>query len=166
MEIILFSFVKMCRGKTHCEHNLINTHDLPNNCSQHLHNNHKAMERNSTSPSLTEDPPENLPESEAERELRNKIKKFRCACDQVTLLNNKLQELWGRYRRADRNQQKSFRYSLRIRLCVMEGVRDMFYEYVAKQGSDIQQLSNQIYSDLEMETLRLEAEQMAESAVA
>ncbi|KAK6165689.1 hypothetical protein SNE40_022570 [Patella caerulea] len=55
--------------------------------------------------------------------------RFRRACQQVVLLNNKLKELQVRYDRARRDQMRSFRYNIRLRMSGAEGVRNAYYEY-------------------------------------
>jgi hypothetical protein len=53
-------------------------------------------------------------------------RRFRRACEQIVLLNHKLEDLQRRYARAKSENRKSFRYSLRLRLAVVEGLRNTF----------------------------------------
>ncbi len=62
-------------------------------------------------------------------EIRDMNKKFRLACSQLILINNMIEECEVRYHRAENANRRSFRYVLRLRLCTLEGVRNMFYEY-------------------------------------
>jgi len=55
--------------------------------------------------------------------------KFQKACCQLKKLNRIMDEQQLRFVRAENNGQQSFRYNQRIRLCVLEGVKDMYYEY-------------------------------------
>ena len=40
-----------------------------------------------------------------------------------------MDEQQTRYRRAEYNGQQSFRYNHRIRLCVLEGIKEVYYQY-------------------------------------
>ena len=54
---------------------------------------------------------------------------FEYACRQVVLINSELEALRVRYERAEKNRERAFLYSQRLRLIVLEGTRAMFYEY-------------------------------------
>lgn len=97
---------------------------------------------------FVEDMLEGVPESPNESILREKITKFRRACRQIVLLNNQLSDLWIRYQRADKRNRRSFRYTTRLRLCTLEGVRDRFYEFMTREQSEIQRLSNSVVAEL------------------
>ena len=56
-------------------------------------------------------------------------RRFVCACHQVALVNNQMEALKVRYERAERNNERAFAYSQRLRLIVLENTRAMFYEY-------------------------------------
>lgn len=62
---------------------------------------------------------------------------FRRACDQIVLVNVKLRACSVRYRRAKATNMKSFRYPLRLRLAVVEGVRNMYYDYATQKAQEI-----------------------------
>ncbi|KAJ8318701.1 hypothetical protein KUTeg_003792 [Tegillarca granosa] len=53
----------------------------------------------------------------------------RKACEQIIALNRKLQSVSIRYQKATKDGRRSFRYSLRLRLATIEGVRNMYYEF-------------------------------------
>ena len=57
--------------------------------------------------------------------------RFVCACRQVALVNNEMEAVKVRYERAERNNERAFAYSQRLRLIVLENTRAMFYEYAA-----------------------------------
>ena len=61
-------------------------------------------------------------------------KKFRRACEQVVQLNLKLGELQDRCLKAKQRNQRSFWYCLRVRLAVVEGMRNTYYEYAHKKA--------------------------------
>ena len=55
--------------------------------------------------------------------------KFRRACIQLTLLNKQLGDMKERYSQAKADNFGCFRYNLRLKLAVIEGVRNMYYDY-------------------------------------
>ena len=65
---------------------------------------------------------------------------FRRACEQVLVLNEEVEQLTNKYKEADAAANKTLRYRLRLRISVMEGVRNMFYEFAAMKASVITQL--------------------------
>ena len=68
------------------------------------------------------------------------VPKFQKACQQVRQMNKKIENLQIRYDRAKRDHQKSFRYTLRLQIATVEGVRNAFYEYACKVGAEIEEL--------------------------
>lgn len=86
--------------------------------------------------------------------MRNKI--FRRACSQVILLNHKIESAKARYDRARAVRRLSFRYSNRLKLTSLEGVRNLIYEYACVKCEEIEalqarlrQLTGGIYDFLE-----------------
>lgn len=86
------------------------------------------------------------------RTIINSIKeldvKFRKACHQVTILNDKIISAKQRYERARREGRKSFRYFLRINMANYEGVRNMYYEYASIKCDEIENLQDQLVAYL------------------
>ncbi len=70
--------------------------------------------------------------------------KFQRACTQVTILNNFLAELQARYDRAVEGNIKTYRYTLKLRICSVEGIRNMYYEYATATAEQIEDLENQM----------------------
>ena len=62
-------------------------------------------------------------------QLRVLDRKFRRACRQGIILNNKITDLQARYDRALEVDSKSFLATLRLQLNTIKGVRDMYSEY-------------------------------------
>ncbi len=87
----------------------------------------------------------------ATRELIFKIrdinKKFRVACSQLILLNNAIDEAEVRYHRAQDAERRSYRYTLRLKLCTLEGVRNMFYEYASSHADELEKLQMRLYRE-------------------
>lgn len=69
---------------------------------------------------------------------------FRKSCEQVFVLNRHVQETTRRFNSSDHKGNKVLRYSLRLRLSVLEGVRNMYYEFAAKQAAEIVELQRRI----------------------
>lgn len=74
------------------------------------------------------------------RRLRHAEIFFRRACEQVFILNRQVEEATIRYLDSEASHNKVHRYNVRLRLSVLEGVRNMFYEYAAKKAADIVEL--------------------------
>lgn len=68
-------------------------------------------------------------------ELQQTEIRFRKACNQINLLNRKMESIHKRYNCAKKNNHRVFRYKLRLRLAVVEGLRNMYYEYANKKVS-------------------------------
>ena len=63
--------------------------------------------------------------------------RFEKTCRQIVLLNHQMAELQVRYDRAAREGNTTYRYQLRLRLCVVEGTRDMYFEYAQRVGDQL-----------------------------
>ena len=66
--------------------------------------------------------------------------KFRTACRQVTILNERVIEAQNRIDRLNAVDRHSFRYCLRLRLIVLEGVRNVYYEYATRCAASLDDL--------------------------
>ena len=66
--------------------------------------------------------------------------RFKRACEQVILLNGKLEGLQRRYDKARQDNQRSFRYNLRLQMASVEGVRNAYYEYACEKAEEIAEL--------------------------
>ena len=71
-------------------------------------------------------------------------KKFRKACSQVVLLNNKIQDAQVRYDHAVKGGKKAFRYVGRLNLATLEGVRNMIYEYAARAADTLDRMQDRL----------------------
>ena len=70
--------------------------------------------------------------------------KFQKACGQVLVLNNFLRQLQIRYDRAARDNLRTYRYALRLRLCTVEGLRNSLYEYATMKADEIEHLEEEM----------------------
>ena len=93
---------------------------------------------------------------ESQFQLSNR--KFNRACDQMSLLDQRIKDMQVRYQRAIKNKKNATRYTLRQHLAVMTGVKMMFYEYASAQADKMdalrEKMENQLYttpSDSEMD---------------
>ena len=80
-------------------------------------------------------------------------RKFHRACNQIVLLNRHIDNLQLRYDRAHRDNRRTFRYSLRIKLSALEGVRNMYVEFASMKADELMDLQCQL---LEQTTLSAE----------
>ena len=68
--------------------------------------------------------------------------KFRKACNQVILLNNKILDGQIRYQRAVKANRKSYRYLGRLSLATLEGIRNCIYEYAARAADELDSMQD------------------------
>ena len=78
------------------------------------------------------------------RKIHKTNLKFKKACKAIVLLNNSLESLQVRYNRARGSDRRSFRYNIRLRLCTVEGARNMFYEYASQQADEMEELQDKL----------------------
>ena len=65
------------------------------------------------------------------------LNRFQRACDQIIQLNGKLDSLGRRYLAAKDNNNKCFRYALRSRILVVEGMLTAYTNYAKWKKIDI-----------------------------
>ena len=81
---------------------------------------------------------------EAIAQLRALDQKFRHSCRQIMLLNHRIKDKQVRYDRAYKLNQRSWRYSLRLQLATLEGMRNMFYEYAYRRADELEALQDSL----------------------
>lgn len=74
-------------------------------------------------------------------------RRFRKACDQIVLLNHRLGEVQKRYKAAKKSNNRSFRYNLRLKLAVIEGARNMFYDYAYSKADQVAELRRELFNE-------------------
>ena len=72
--------------------------------------------------------------------LKQMNKKFRLACKQVVLMNNEIEYIQNRYDRAVDSGSRSFCYFLRLKIATLEGMRNLFYDYVSQHADKLDDL--------------------------
>ena len=68
--------------------------------------------------------------------------KFRRACHHIRMLNRRIEDVQVRYDRAFASAQRSFRYTHRLKLATLEGMRNMYYEYACLRADDLEQMQD------------------------
>jgi len=71
-------------------------------------------------------------------------RKFRRACQQIRLLNHRIEDAQVRYDRAYKDNRRSFRYTCRLQLATLEGMRNMFYEYACNRADELESLQEDL----------------------
>ena len=79
--------------------------------------------------------------------LSDTERRFRKACDQIILLNQRLGEVQKRYKMAKRANNRSFRYNLRLKLAVIEGARNMYYDYAYCKADQVAELRRELFNE-------------------
>lgn len=83
---------------------------------------------------------------------------FRRACRQILVLNRFITDLQFRYDMSIKQNARAFRYSLRVRIAVLEGVRNMYFEYASMKADLIVELRKQIQQEHEHASAALDFE--------
>ena len=78
--------------------------------------------------------------------IRDLNRKFRLACSQLILINNLIDETEIRYNRSQAKNRRSYRYVLRLKLCTLEGTRNMFYEYAYAKADELEKMQLELYN--------------------
>ena len=73
--------------------------------------------------------------------------KFYKACDQIVIIDRKLQDMTLRYHSANRDGHRSMRYNRRLQLVTLEGVRAAFYQFAEIAADKMTELRCQLYGD-------------------
>lgn len=75
-------------------------------------------------------------------------RRFKRACEQIVKLNYSLDALQQRYNKAKKDNHRSFRYSLRLRIAVVDGMRNMYYDYAHKKAEAIAELRQELFGEV------------------
>ena len=88
-------------------------------------------------------------------------RRFRRACEQIVQLNYKMGDLEHRYKRAKTEGRRTFRYSLRLRLAAVEGLRNMYYDYAHQKAQSVADLRQELFG----EEVQIVTDEMADSTL-
>jgi hypothetical protein len=69
---------------------------------------------------------------------------FKKACQQIVLLNDRVCSATKRYRMAQASGCRSFRYTLRLKMAIIEGLRNAYYEYATIKFLEMQQARREV----------------------
>ena len=78
--------------------------------------------------------------------IRDLNKKFRLSCTQLIHINSLIEDVETRYNRSQAENRRSYRYILRFKLCSLEGVRNMFYEYAYAQADQLEDIQMDLFN--------------------
>ena len=92
-------------------------------------------------PKMKTTPETTTPAMLEHRLIRAEIK-FRRSCDQIVLINHALSSLSHRYKKTKTDNRRSFRYPLRLKLAVVEGIRNMYYDYAKQKADEVKTLKD------------------------
>ena len=88
-------------------------------------------------------------------------RRFRRACEQIVQLNYKMGDLEHRYKKAKREGRRTFRYSLRLRLAAVEGLRNMYYDYAHQKAQSVADLRQELFG----EEVQIVTDEIADSSL-
>lgn len=91
--------------------------------------------------------------------LMDNERRFKKACEQIVQLNYKMSDLQSRYSKAKLENHRSFRYSLRLRLAAVEGMRNMYYDYAHTKAQAVADLRRELFG----EEVEIISDEMADS---
>jgi len=73
--------------------------------------------------------------------------KFYKACDQIIIIDRKLQDMTQRYNTANKEGKRCMRYNRRLQLVTLEGVRAAFYQYAEQTAEKMTELKCQLQGE-------------------
>ena len=74
--------------------------------------------------------------------MRATDRRFQKACRQLVILNNRLEDLNTQYRRCRQHNKPGSRYNLRLKLSVVEAIRNMYYEYASSRADELEHMQD------------------------
>ena len=80
-------------------------------------------------------------------QLYESNKRFDKACQQIQCLTAKLDGIKKRYNRAKEENHKTFRYSLRMRIMVLEGLLRTYCHYTCLKKNEVLDLRFKLYGE-------------------
>jgi hypothetical protein len=107
----------------------------------------KTVQQNSTADDVLE------AEFKIWEQLELVERKMYKACEQIIILDRKLQDLHKRFTDATINMNRTFKYSLKIKIVTLEGVRTAYYEYALMKAEETQNLRKKLVEFPEEETV-------------
>ncbi|KAL4240064.1 hypothetical protein ACF0H5_000858 [Mactra antiquata] len=81
-------------------------------------------------------------------QLYESQKRFQRACNQIVHLNGKLEDLHKRYSKARTADDKCFRYNIRMRILIVEGMVKKYCDYAYMKKNEVFDLRFKLYGEL------------------
>ena len=78
--------------------------------------------------------------------IRDLKRKFHNSCSQLIHINNLIEETEVHYNHSQQEHHRSYRYILCLRLCSLEGVHNMFYEYAYAKADELEKMQLDLYN--------------------
>ena len=91
--------------------------------------------------------PSRIPTLDKRFSLGDAERRFRKACDQIVMLNQRLGDVQKRYKMAKWSNNRAFSYNLRLKLAVIEGARNMYYDYAYIKADHVAQLRREMFDE-------------------
>ena len=79
--------------------------------------------------------------------LKHCERRYKRGNEVVIQLNHKLDDLYFRYDKALKENQRSFKYSLRLKISVLEGVIHRYADYVQENAHIIEDLRREMFGE-------------------
>ena len=80
-------------------------------------------------------------------QLYETTKRFHKACEQINFLNAKMEDLNKRYFKAKNENAKVFRYKLRMKVMIVEGLLRTYCHYACLKKNEILDLRFKLYGE-------------------
>ena len=80
-------------------------------------------------------------------QLYESQRRYQRSCDQLVLLNAKLGELQNRYSKAKAENQRNFRYHLRMRILTLEGIMNAYCNYACLKKNEVLDLRFKLFDE-------------------
>ncbi|KAH3711368.1 hypothetical protein DPMN_070876 [Dreissena polymorpha] len=77
-------------------------------------------------------------------QLKTAERHFRYACQQVMIISRQVVKKTRRCHGVVRTGDTIFRYNIRLRLSILDGVRNMYYEFAARKAAEIVELQQRV----------------------
>ncbi|XP_048777949.2 uncharacterized protein LOC125679921 isoform X1 [Ostrea edulis] len=79
--------------------------------------------------------------------LMDSERRFKKACEKIVHLNKRMRNLQLRYKKAWVENHRSFRYSIRLRISVVEGLLNMYHDYALIKANIIKDLRHEMFGE-------------------
>lgn len=74
-------------------------------------------------------------------------RRFKKACDQIVVLNQRASDVHKRYKNAKKKKNRAIQYDLKQKLDTLKGVMSMYREYAHMKADLVEELRRQLYPE-------------------